>query len=131
MSTEQQKDLIINGRDESKRMVYLAKEFLLTADHIDLVSGTTGAPVAARTAETLKRLGYITYDNVFTEAQVHEGRIRTRFVIRIRKTNEFKKLYEENVENRKRVIAEREEQQGTPSGNTTQQRPQTTQPQKK
>ena len=117
MSETQKKELIVNGKDEGKRMVYLAKEFLINADYIDLVSGTAGAPVAARAAETLKRLGYVTYDNIFTEAQVHEGKIRTRFVIRVRKTSEFKKLYEENVENRKRVMAEREAQENqTPQG---------------
>ena len=117
MSTEV-KELRVSANENSKRVMYLAKEFLVNNDVLDIVTGTQGAPVTARAAESLVRLKYITYENIFTDTSIVEGRRRTKFVIRVRKTSEFGKLYEENEANRKNAIEEREKsrtQNQTPS----------------
>jgi len=110
MSTEV-KELRINSNENSKRVMYLAKEFLVNNDVIDIVTGTAGAPIAARAAESLVRLKYITYENILTDTSIVEGRRRTKFVIRVKKTSDFTKLYEENEVNRKKAIEEREKSQ--------------------
>ena len=113
MSTEV-KELRVNANENSKRIMYLAKEFLVNNDILDIVTGTQGAPIAARAAESLVRLKYITYENILTDTSIVDGRRRTKFVIRVRKTSEFKTLYEENEANRKKAIDEREKLE-TPS----------------
>ena len=108
MSTENHKELRVNANENSKRIMYLAKEFLLNGDFLDVVSGTAGAPIAARAAESLVRLKYVTYEDVQTNTSIVEGRRRTKFIIRLKKTSDFKKLYDENAEHRKQAIEERE-----------------------
>jgi hypothetical protein len=99
----EKKELRINSSENSKRVMYLIKEFLLKEDFVDLVSGTGGAPVSVRAAESLARLGYITYEKVYTDTTLANNRRRTKLIIRIRRTPEFKALYEENEEIRRRT----------------------------
>jgi hypothetical protein len=99
----EKKELRINSSENSKRVMYLIKEFLLKEDYVDLVSGTGGAPVSVRAAESLARLGYITYEKVYTDTTLANNRRRTKLIIRIRRTPEFKALYEENEEIRRRT----------------------------
>jgi hypothetical protein len=106
MSAEDTKELRVNSNENAKRIMYLAKEFLLATDKIDVVSGTQGSVVAARACENLVRLHYVTYDDIKTETTINNSRRRTRLVIRLKKTNEFKKLYEENEANRKKLQEE-------------------------
>ncbi len=103
MLSQETKELRVNPGENSKRIMYLAKEFLLNQDHIDVVSGTAGAPIAARAVETLVRLNYVTYEDLKTETTVYNNHRRMKLVIRIKKTSEFKKLYEENEINRKKL----------------------------
>jgi hypothetical protein len=99
----EKKELRINSSENSKRVMYLIKEFLLKEDYVDLVSGTGGAPVSVRAAESLARLGYITYEKVYTDTTLANNRRRTKLIIRIRRTPEFKALYDENEEIRRRT----------------------------
>jgi hypothetical protein len=99
----EKKELRINSTENSKRVMYLVKEFLINNDYVDLVSGTGGAPVSVRASESLARLGYITYENVRTDTTLSNNRRRTKLIIRVRKTPDFKLLYDENEEIRKRT----------------------------
>jgi hypothetical protein len=99
----EKKELRINSNENSKRVMYLVKEFLLTNDYVDLVSGTGGAPVSVRACESLARLGYVTYESVRTDTTLANNRRRTKLIVRIRKTQDFKLLYDENEEIRKRT----------------------------
>jgi hypothetical protein len=102
MSTET-KELFVLPRESSKRIMYLAKEFLLNNEYVDVVATAQSAEIAAKVCETLLRLNYITYDDIKTETNVFNEKRRTRFSIRIRKTKEFKTLYDENIANRKKL----------------------------
>ena len=104
----QNKELRINQQEDSKRSMYLAKELLLNEDTIDIVSGTSGAPIATRTAETLVRLGYVKYSAIKTETNIVNDNRRTRLVLSLTKTANFKKLYDENAQKREELIKERE-----------------------
>ena len=104
------KELRVGQGESAKRIIYLAKEFLLKNDSIDVVAGTGTAPFAARSCETLVRLNYVSYGNIRTETNIVNGKRRTRFVVRLNKTSQFQTLYDENEANRKRKEAERQEQ---------------------
>ena len=99
----EKKELRINSNENAKRVMYLVKEFLLNNDYVDLVSGTGGAPVSVRASESLVRLGYVTYECVRTDTTLANNKRRTKLIIRIRKTPDFKLLYDENEEIRKRT----------------------------
>jgi hypothetical protein len=103
MTTQETKELRVGPGENAKRIMYLAKEFLLNNDHIDVVSGTAGATIAAKAAESLVRLNYVSYEDIRTETNVVNDKRRTKLVIRLKKTSEFKKLYDENEANRKKL----------------------------
>lgn len=99
----EKKELRINSSENAKRVMYLVKEFLLNNDYVDLVSGTGGAPVSVRASESLVRLGYVTYECVRTDTTLANNKRRTKLIVRIRKTPDFKLLYDENEEIRKKT----------------------------
>ena len=101
------KELRVAQYDNPKKTMYLAKELLLTTDKINISGITNSATIVARSAEGLVRFGYVTYENVKTETIIENNRKRIRFVITIKKTPEFEKLYNENAELRKKKDEER------------------------
>ncbi len=103
MSSGDVKELRVGTNDSAKRIMYIAKEMLLNHETIDVISGTNGAIFATRAAETLVRLRYVTYADIRTETDVINNRRRTRLVLRLKKTNDFKRLYDENEANRKKL----------------------------
>jgi hypothetical protein len=101
--SEEKKELRVNPNENSKRVMYLIKEFLLNNDTIDVTSGTAGSPVSVRAAESLVRLGYVEYDGIKTDTTLSNNRRRTKLIIKLKKTHNFKALYDENEEIRKRT----------------------------
>jgi hypothetical protein len=109
------KELRVGREESTKRIMYLAKEFLLNNESVDVVAGTSAAETASRSCEALARLNYVTYSDIRTETNIVNGRRRTRLVIRIKKTSQFAKLYQENEANKKQKETLREEQNKTPT----------------
>ena len=105
------KDLRVTQFDNPPKIMYLAKEMLLSSEKINISSTTNSAGIGARAAENLVRFGYVTYENVKTETIIEKERKRIRFVITIKKTPEFLKLYKENEEKKKKKDEERKAQQ--------------------
>jgi len=91
-SDDEVKELFVNQMESSKKVCFLAKEFLLKTDVVDIVSSTQGVPIAARAAESLRRLNYIKYENIITDTSIIDGRRRNKFVIRIRKKKDLERL---------------------------------------
>ena len=104
------KELRVTHFDNGKKIMYLAKEFLLSSEVIYISGTTNSAGTAARAAEGLVRFGYVTIENVKTETIIENGRKRTRFVVTIKKTKDFDKLYKENEEKRKQKEEERKKE---------------------
>ena len=100
------KEFPVDSRNFFAKNMYLAKEFLNTNKKIKIVANTRSAREAARLAETLKRLGYVTFDDIQTETLVREGR-QTRIAITVHNTPDFDKLYKESLEERKKKEEER------------------------
>ncbi len=111
------KELRVGFKDNSKRIMYMAKELLINCNTVDLVAGTGSASNASRAAETLKRLNYVTYSNVRTETVVVEDSRKIRFVLTLTKTADFKKLYDENEAHRVKKQEERKAQENKPTQN--------------
>jgi hypothetical protein len=104
-NTEQSSnELKVSPIDNSKRVMYNAKILLSKNDTIELVAGTGGSPVAVRAAESLVRLGYVTYESIKTDTILSStGRRRTKLSIKLKKTTDYLKLFEENEEIRKKT----------------------------
>ena len=97
-------EIKVSPIDNSKRVMYNAKILLGKFDEIELAAGTGGSPVAVRAAESLVRLGYVVYDSIKTDTILSQsGRRRTKLSIRLKKTADYLKLFEENEEIRKRT----------------------------
>ena len=101
------KEFVVDPRDLPRKVIYLLKEFLKANKKIKIVANSNCAANATRAAETLKRLGYIEYDDIQTETLVDDGRRKTRMLITIHNTPNFDKLYQENEEARKKREGER------------------------
>ena len=101
------KELRVSPYENARKIMYLAKEILKSSEKINISATTNSAGIAARAAETLRRLGYITYDNVQTETIIENDRKRIKFVITVKKTNDFEKIYNENEEMKKKKDEER------------------------
>ena len=90
--------------DNSKKVMYNSKNILAKYDEIELTAGTGGSPVAVRAAENLVRLGYVVYESIKTDTILsNSGRRRTKLTIRLKKTNDYQKLFEENEEIRRKT----------------------------
>ena len=109
MSTEI-KELKVAEYDQAKKVIYLSKELLLNAEKMNLIGTTNSANIATKAAETLVRLGYVTFDNIQTLTEVKNDRRSIRLIITLKKTSNFDKLYKENEEERKKRQAERDAQ---------------------
>ena len=106
------KEFPVDSRDFFSKTMYLAKEFLNNEKKIKIVASTVSASYAARLAETLKRFGYVEFDDIQTETLIREGRRQTRMVITVHVTSEFDKLYKESLEERKKREEERKKEGG-------------------
>ena len=96
------KEFPVDSRNYFSKSMYLAKEFLNTNKKIKIVANTKSASHATRLAETLKRLGYVEFEDIQTETLVRENRRQTRIVITVHNTPNFDKLYKESQEERKK-----------------------------
>ena len=97
-------ELKVSPIDNSKRVMYNAKVLLAQHDNIELVAGTGGSPVAVRAAESLVRLGYVIYDSIKTDTILStSGRRRTKLSIKLKKTPDYQKLFDENEEIRRKT----------------------------
>lgn len=110
----QRNQLGVGGMQTSKQIVYEAKQLLLNQESIEVYSGTHGAQTVAQACEQLVRLKYVTVTDVRSETNVVEGSRRIKFVMKLQKTADFQKLYDENEANRKAKQEERERQNATP-----------------
>lgn len=97
-------ELKVLPTDNSKKVMYNAKLLLKKFNDIELVCGTGGSPVAVRAAESLVRLGYVVYDSIKTDTILSNNqRRRTKLSIKLKKTADYLKLYEENEEIRRKT----------------------------
>ena len=104
-----QKELRVNNFDSLKKVMFFAKQFLLKSDTLNLVASTNSIGTAAGAAETLKRLGYVTYGDIQTETVIDSNTRRSRCIIVLKKTKDFQTLYNQHEENKKKYEEERKQ----------------------
>ena len=104
------KEFPVDARNFINKNIYLAKEFLNSNNKIKIVANTRSAGQAVRLAETLKRQGFVTFDDIQTETLVREGR-QTRIAITVHNTPDFDKLYQEGLAERKKKEEERKKKE--------------------
>lgn len=106
---EGKNELKVSPFETIKKVMFLAKNMMLKEEKLTLIASTSSVGTAAGAAETLKRLGYITYEDVQTKTVV-EGNIRkSRMYIVLKKTAQFDTLYKEHEEVVKKLEAERKQ----------------------
>ena len=105
----------VGGNQNTRGVVYEAKKLLLDQDSIEVYSGTYGAQTVAQACEQLVRLKYVTILDVRSETNILEGSRRIKFVMKLQKTAEFQKLYDENEANKKAKQEERAKQNPEPT----------------
>ena len=105
------KEFPVDSRDFFTKSMYLCKEFLNTNKKINIVAPTNSASQATRLAETLRRLGYVQFDDIQTQTLIRDGRRQTRIVITVHNTPDFDKLYKESLELNYKIIKEKESEQ--------------------
>ena len=105
------KDLSVSDFDRPKKVVYLAKELLVSNDKINIIATTNSSPIATIASETLSRLGYVTLENIQTLTEIRNDRRIIRLIITLKKTANFKKLYDENQKLKKQKEMERQKEE--------------------
>ena len=88
----------------AKWYMYVVKQVLKTRDSCDIRARPLGAAQVVRVAEALKRLGYITYEKYFTSSVIDNGRLQRFITVKVKKTKDFQKLYDERESERAKLL---------------------------
>ena len=92
----------------AKWYMYVVKQALKSRETLDIRARPLGAPQLIRVAEALKRLGYITYEKYYTITELNEGNLRRYIYIKVKKTKEFQKLFDEREAERTKMLEEKQ-----------------------
>ena len=101
------KELQVDSREFFSKSMYQFKDCLKANKKIKIVANTLNTNQAARLAETLRRLGYIEFDDIQTETVIRNDSRQVRLIITVHVTSDFDKLYQEHEAERKEKIEER------------------------
>ena len=104
------KDLFVRREDNTKRVIYLTKELLKDAKELNVMASHIGADVATRVCNALVNMNYVKIEDIKTLTEVVNGRRKLTISIKLTKTSEFDKLYEESVKKREEMKAKRNEE---------------------
>lgn len=91
-------------RRPAKWYMYVVKQVLQHKEQIDIRARPSAAAQVVRVAEALKRLGYITYVKYQTTTVINEGRLQRFIIVTVKKTPNFKKLFEEREAERAKKL---------------------------
>ena len=93
------------------KTLFQLKEFLKENKQAKIIATSYNASKASHLAETLKRLGYIEFDNVKTDTVIDDGNRHVRLIITVHVSSNFDKLYKEHEEERKKKEDERKKKE--------------------
>lgn len=88
----------------SKWYMYFIKLVLKTRENIEIRARPLNASKAIRIVEALKRLGYISYEKYYTTTHLNDGKVERYFIVNVKKTEDFQKLYDEREAERKQLF---------------------------
>ena len=96
----------------AKWYMYVVKATLKEKPTVEIRARPSGADQVVRVAEALKRLGYITYEKYYTTSIIEEDNLLRYIVVKVKKTENFDKLFKEREEERtQRMEAEGKKEQ--------------------
>ena len=101
------KELKLDSRDFFPKSMDLAKRFLKDNRKIKLVANTLSASQTTRVAETLKREGFVIFQDIQTQTKIINDSRVVSLIITMEATPDFDKLYKEDEEQRKKRMEER------------------------
>lgn len=88
----------------AKWYMYVVKSTLKEKPSVEIRARPSGASQVVRVAEALKRLGYITYEKYYTTSEVIDKDLLRYIVVRVKKTDNFDKLFKEREEERSKRL---------------------------
>ena len=95
----------------AKWYMYIVKQVLKTRDSCDIRARPLAAAQVVRVAEALKRLGYITYEKYFTTTVVDKDRLQRFIIVKVKKTKDFQKLYDQREAERAKMMEAQEKKE--------------------
>ena len=95
----------------AKWNMYVVKQVLKTRDSCDIRARPLGAAQVVRVAEALKRLGYITYEKYFTSTVINQDRLQRFITVKVKKTKDFQKLYDQREAERAKMLESQEKKE--------------------
>ena len=101
-------ELNVEEYDHVKKIIYLAKELLLTQDKLNIVSGTDSCLVASIAAQSLVFFGYVKYENIQTLTEVRNDKRNIKLIISLKKKKNFQQVYDKSEEDKKKKIHKKE-----------------------
>ena len=104
------KEFTIDSRDYFAKNMEQIKEFLKAHKKIKLVSKRDQTNQASGIAETLRRYGYVEFDDIQTTTFLKNNHREPSLVITMHITADFDKLYQEHLEERKKKQEERKKE---------------------
>ena len=96
------KEFQVDSRNFFPKTLQQGKEFLNGNKKGKIVANTLSANQATGVAETLKRLGYIEFDDIKTVTNVVDNTRQVQLIITVHATPDFDKLFKESEEERKK-----------------------------
>ena len=94
------KEFQVDSRNFFPQTLQQVKEFLNVNKKGKIVANTLSANQATGVAETLKRLGFIEFDDIKTETKVVDNTRQVQLIITVHVTADFDKLFKESEEER-------------------------------
>ena len=101
------KEFQVDSRNFFPKTLQQVKEFLNGNKKGKIVANTPSANQATGVAETLKRLGFIEFDDIKTVTNVVNNTRQVQLIITVHTTPDFDKLFKESEDERKKKEEER------------------------
>ena len=96
------KEFHVDSRNFFPKTLQQVKEFLNGNKKGKIVANTPSANQATGVAETLKRLGFIEFDDIKTVTNVVNNTRQVQLIITVHTTPDFDKLFKESEDERKK-----------------------------
>ena len=103
-------ELIISKDDTISKVIEYIKILISKSGKVKLIANRACSVISAKASESLVELGYVKYDNIQTKTDIEECRRNIKLIITLKKTNDFKKIYDQNKEEMKKKEEERKKE---------------------
>ena len=105
------KEFSLNPREFFPKSMSFVIESLKNNKKIKLVGNSNNSNQIARVAETLKREGYIEYDDIKTQTQIDDNSRQVKLAITMHVTSNFDELSKKYEEETKKKLEERKKRE--------------------